>query len=310
MVDPNNASRLFASLNGSGVLQSTDNGHTWAEMNVGLLDKAVQGLVLSPLHPYLYALTGSTGLYRCDLSAGTDWAPVSIALPEPSLASRQAAARLPGMEPDEEVPSGADAAQSVALLDIAFAPSDPSAAYLGTDGGGVYYSLDSGISWVPTGLTGATVWSLAVNPSDFKQVYAATNIPGYLPRSNDGGASWEIFETPQVTFNSLAFSPAEPGTLYAATDGGVYTYTISGGWQFAGLAGIPIRVIAPDPQNLGIIYAGTDSGAYLSTDGGKTWQPGPVELNGWGVQAITFDPYNQHVVYFNTTVHGILRIYR
>ena len=309
VVDPNNPSRIFASLNGGGVMQSTDDGDTWVDMNIGLLDKAVRGLALDPLHPYLYALTYSTGLYRCDLSSGTAWVPVSIALPEPSLASQQAASLLPGMEPDEEVPSGADEIQSVALLDIAFAPSAPNTAYLGTEGGGVYYSLDGGISWAPTGLTNTTAWSLAVDPVNAQQVYAATNVAGYLPRSSNGGASWEIFETPQVIFNSLAFSPTAPSTLYAGTDGGVYTYTTSGGWQLAGLAGIPIRVIAPDPQNPGIIYAGTDSGAYLSTDDGKTWQPGPLELNGWGVQAITFDPQNKHVVYFNTTVHGILRIY-
>jgi hypothetical protein len=190
------------------------------------------------------------------------------------------------------------------LLTLAFTPSNPNIAYIGSRDDGVFTSHDGGFNWQSTGLGSQTVWALAVDPLDPQKVFAATSQPGAVKVSSNGGGSWDSSSIPERTVYSLAISPS--GSPLAGTDDGVYRLADQG-WQPLGLSGQTIAWITIDPGDPGHLLAGTTNGAYLSLDGGITWQPGPAELAGHTVQHITLDAGRPGVAYYSTTAHGVLR---
>ncbi len=207
-------------------------------------------------------------------------------------------------------PAPADAASPAAplgtrLLTMIYAPSNPSMAYIGSDGSGVYRSQDGGEHWTSAGLSGQVVWSLAVDPLDPLHLYAATSQAGAVKTSSNGGASWSDLSLPGETIYSLAL--AGGGMLYAAAGRGVYRYD-GAAWQPAGLSGTPAGLIAVDPVNPARLYAAGATGAYYSIDAGLAWQPVLSELQGIAVQSIQFNPAEPGVVYFGTKTHGVLRV--
>jgi photosystem II stability/assembly factor-like uncharacterized protein len=310
IVSPSDSHRLYTSIYGGGVMVSTDTGQTWSDMNTGLGDKSVHVLLMSPDNPnLLYALTDTAGLYQDDLNNNIGWVHIGDGLPLSTNPTPAYPADHPfaTREEQESLVSESDS-QGIEqptvenLMCLAFSPSVPNIAYLGTGGSGVYRSTNAGLSWQPAGLTGEDVWSIAVDPVDSSLVYAATSTPGSMKVSTDGGVTW-IDADLGVTFYTLVTSSEQPGTLYAGTDSGMFRYQ-NASWIQLGLAGKLVTAIAVDPAQANILYAGTDSGAYYTLDGGLTWQPGPTELNGITIQSIIFDPINPHVVYFATKTHG------
>jgi photosystem II stability/assembly factor-like uncharacterized protein len=144
---------------------------------------------------------------------------------------------------------------------LASNPLDPRSVYAGTQGEGVYYSNDFGITWQPAGLSGQIVKSLALSPHQPGTIYAGVKPAGlYLTR--DGGQTWtEIESFQRIPGRWWWFSPAEsPYQAY------VQNITIS-----------PI-----DPQ---VILAGIEFGAVVrSQDGGQTWsrhRSGALRDNHW-----------------------------
>src|SRR5690606_38054095 len=93
------------------------------------------------------------------------------------------------------------------LLSLTFAPSNPDIAYLGGAGTGLLRSTDGGRTWALAGLSGRSIWSLAVDPQDPQRLYAATDQAGTVRASTDGGRTWSNLSLPGVTGYTLAFVP-------------------------------------------------------------------------------------------------------
>lgn len=114
VVDAADARRLWAALDGGGVLASADGGATWADAGLG--GRAVRWLAAG-----LYAGVTGDGIYRLDGSAGI-WRPASTGLPAGStILAFLADGRTPGV------------------------------LWAARDGGGLYRSSDDGASWVNAG---------------------------------------------------------------------------------------------------------------------------------------------------------------
>lgn len=319
LVIPSEPDHLFSALFGGGVLASVDGGANWSEINTGLTDKWVVQLVVDPAHPNLiYALTTTGGLFRYDTLLGTGWTYVGEDLPlssnplpiyqaEDPRASREALL--------DEIPAAANRTESVSaaenLLSMAFAPSSPNVAYLGTGGSGLYKSLNSGRDWFLIGLEGQYVRSVAVHPTNANTIYAAisTDTVEYVRMSTDGGANWVTLDLPWYVREvySLATDAGGSGDVFAGTDLGLVRYIPGSGWTTTGISGISVVVVVTDAQHPGMVFAGTSNGLYYSTDNAATWQYGPAELAGLTVQSIGFDPSQPQVIFCGTKTQGILK---
>jgi uncharacterized protein (TIGR03437 family) len=158
------------------------------------------------------------------------------------------------------------------LKAIAVAPSDSNTVYIGTTNSKVQVTTDAGsgvaasgvaesgvaasgvASWTDrsAGLPSRTVTDLAVDPIDPATAYvsfsgfpAATDIPGHVLRTTNGGASWTDVSgnLPNLPVNAIVVDADLPQTLYAGTDAGVMV-TSDGGATWSSLGqGLPRVVV-------------------------------------------------------------------
>jgi photosystem II stability/assembly factor-like uncharacterized protein len=194
---------------------------------------------------------------------------------------------------------------------VAGVPGNPNIIYVGAAGGGMWKTIDGGITWraiwnnMPTGSIGA----IAVAPQNPNWIWVGTGEGN--PRndvitgrgvffSSDGGASWKrmgLETTGQIPV--VLVSPADANTVYVASighawganaDRGVFR-TTDGGKSWQKILSVNDTTgasdLVMDPQNPKVLYAGmwqvtrhpwilesggAASGIYRSTDGGDTWQ--------------------------------------
>ena len=183
--------------------------------------------------------------------------------------------------------------------------------YMGTAGGGVWKTEDSGNTWqsISDGFFGGSIGAIAVSESDTNIIYVGEgeqtlrgNVSsGHgLWKSNDAGETWNYIGLPKSEHISrIRIHPQDPNIVYVGVIGnlwkpnverGLYK-TIDGGenWEkilyVSDKAGIGDLII--DPNNSRIIYAttwemkrngyrmdsgGPDSKIFRSYNGGDTWE--------------------------------------
>lgn len=166
----------------------------------------------------------------------------------------------------------------VAMGDIAIDPSNTEIIWAGTGeedsrnsispGGGIYKSVDGGLTWELKGLEETQVIArIVVHPFDSDVVYVAalghiwdSNPERGLYRTADGGETWELvkFISDKAGFVDLVMHPQNPNVLFASS------------WE---------RVRGPWFLNSG----GPGSALWKSTDGGDSW----TEVDGGGFPTTT-----------------------
>lgn len=189
--------------------------------------------------------------------------------------------------------------------------NNPNVYYMGTAGGGVWKSEDSGNSWrcISDGYYGGSIGALAVSESDPNVIYVGEGeqtLRGNVSsgkgiwKSTDAGESWKFIGLPDSEHISrIRIHPNNSDIVYVAALGnlwkpnetrGVYR-SINGGETWERILYISDKAGAGDlildPNNPRIIYAATwemkrngyrmdsggpDSRMYKSTDGGNTWK--------------------------------------
>lgn len=186
--------------------------------------------------------------------------------------------------------------------------------------------------WEFLGLAADTLGSVqdvAVSPFDPDLLLAALfynfseGFPGYLFRSDDGGASWEATLVGGGN-REVHFSPVEPGVAFALPHG-VVKSTDGGRTWFAsdeGLDLVPdewVQTLALDPHDPSgqTLFAGTvgffPGTLWRSADGGASWAEVPPACEDrsvpacrlkQGVSSLAFDPDRAGVLYAGTTGLG------
>jgi photosystem II stability/assembly factor-like uncharacterized protein len=183
---------------------------------------------------------------------------------------------------------------------VAVHPDDPNTVYIGGAQGGVWKTVDGGLSWMP--LTddqcSLAMGSIAIDPADPDIVYAGTgelhfSADSYygcgVLRSTDGGLTWtrlgaNVFgsATGGARISRVIVDIATAGsttatTVFAAASNGFWISRNSGLTWTQTLAGT-ITDLQADAKGTTTLYAavGTPStnaanGVHKSADGGTTW---------------------------------------
>lgn len=260
---------------GNGVYKSVDAGKTWA--HIGLDDTQHIGkIAVDPRNPdivlvaaigHLYAANVQRGVFR-STDGGKTWKKV---LGDPN----------------------------VGAVEVVIDPTDPGIVFAGLwntrrppwftyaptngPGGGIFKSIDGGVTWKPvtTGLPtqGIGRTGIAIAPSNPKRVYAIVDclVPDAPPTVEPP------LGTPPPTPSPVAATPGAPaaraatpvqpppgqGGLFRSDDGGESWTKMSGdnalwgrGWYF--------EKIAVDPKDPDVVYV-PNVAVNRSRDGGKSW---------------------------------------
>src|SRR5215471_14927626 len=165
---------------------------------------------------------------------------------------------------------------------VAGHPDQPDTFYMGSVGGGVWKTENSGRTWFPIsdqGIPIGSIGAVAVAPSDANVVYVGTgesdirsqNSYGIgMFKSTDAGKTWThigLDNTRQI--GRVVVDPADANRVYVAALGEIY---------------------GPNP----------DRGVYRSTDGGATWKKilnNTKDPNNVGAVDIAIDAKNPKVLY-------------
>ncbi|HEY7082967.1 MAG TPA: hypothetical protein VH500_25015 [Nitrososphaeraceae archaeon] len=136
---------------------------------------------------------------------------------------------------------------------VIFDPNNPSYAYCGTFGNGLWKTEDEGQTWNAIGkdaIHSPDIMSVAISHDHGNRnnkIYVGTE-PSALYISNDNGHSWEEMNALNNLPSSTSWSfPPRPWTHH-------------------------IRWIEPDLNNIDNVFVAIEAGALVkSTDGGRTW---------------------------------------
>ena len=196
------------------------------------------------------------------------------------------------------------------IADIDWDPNDNSVWYVGVGAGGVWKTINAGVTWTPVfdKQTSYSIGNVTVDPSNPHRIWVGTgeDVGGRhvgfgdgIYRSDDAGKTWvkKGLENSQH-ISTILVHPDDSNTVWVAVQGPLWTkggergffMTTDGGetWEktLGGGEWTGVTDIKMDPRNPDVLYAATwqhhrtvaaymgggpESGIHKSTDGGRTW---------------------------------------
>jgi photosystem II stability/assembly factor-like uncharacterized protein len=220
-----------------------------------------------------------------------------------------------------------------AIWSLARHPSDLDTIFAGYEPCAIYRSTDDGMTWskLPVIATFPAVSmhpdipkrviSIAIDPTDTKQIYASVEVGGLL-RSLDGGQSWEnvidgiYSDEGFVDVHSVIVNSQHSGQLTIATRFGTFRSDDRGThWRDLKAprmrpAGSYCRVLRYAPGDDATIYLAAandfdgDRGAlFITHDNGESWQM--AEPGVWlktPIFGLAVDPNNPNNVFFSSKI--------
>jgi len=306
--DRDDASHVWALLDGDGVWETHDRGESWSPLGSDLYRRKLFSLLADKASGAVWVGTGEAGLWRFDgrgqgaQGIAVDPQPVDVRLavfdPFDSgrlyLASAWGCWRsdrrwrwqeLRGRRP-EAIPGRTrdgnyyrwypGCATEASLTSLAADFFVPGRIYAGWDDGAVGRSDDGGESWrimfrLPTF---EVPQGLTADPHVPHRVILTTWHNGVWV-SRDGGASFLPSPGSPNTITPAVADPFRPGVFFLASGYGALFGSTTGGltWESKSPDYPEVEVVAMDPLRPGWLYAGLyRGGAMRSQNGGLTWE--------------------------------------
>ena len=306
IVDPNNATTLYACTPAGQLWKSTNNGGSWAVISDGIPAAGVTNIAIDPTNSsIIYALTGdadraifhpsSRGLYK-STNGGASWTTTGLSY-SISNGTVLTAVLVHPLNPNIILVSGTNGIRrstnggtsftqvsTNSIRELAFNPQNPATVYAGSkSGAALLRSYDSGATWtqitagLPTSAE-AVRFAIDISPADTNYVYvmatnSSDNMQGFY-QSIDGGNTFtqKASSSPNIPngqgwYNlAVAADPMADSIVYAA---GLNVYrSTNGGATWTSLSGIHVDI--HDLQFNGTdLLAASDGGVYRRT--GASW---------------------------------------
>ena len=152
---------------------------------------------------------------------------------------------------------------------IAVDSKDQDVVYAGTEGAGVYKSIDGGLSWRPImlGLPRSRVYSLTIDPNNPQTIYIGLD-EGDIYKSTNGGEKWDVFYTGKNSTETF---------------------------------------VVIDKNDSSHIFLGMEDQITQTKDGGKTWHIIDLDMDGCldRPAAIVLDPENNQDFWVTNFDHPV-----
>jgi photosystem II stability/assembly factor-like uncharacterized protein len=290
-IDPTNPAVLYAGIPFLGVLKSTDGGATWT-FSFRSGNTNVETLSVDPGNPQnIYLVTDGARLYK-STDGGATWPQINnpglvfVIVVDPTNSSTVYAGTAFGVATSTN--GGANwqltALNNTVVTSLVMDPNNAAILYAATDSGGVYKSIDGGVSWnaVFTDV-GGHVLSFAFDPSTAGTVFVGTDHGVFM--SINGGQSSGNFSNgiPASAQPIMALSyDAQGRTLYAGTQQGVFKLVlgpavnqpISGrvtDIKGIGISGVELNVTgSPSGQTISALTDANGNYSFNNSVGGDT----------------------------------------
>jgi photosystem II stability/assembly factor-like uncharacterized protein len=290
LVSPNyaNDQTLFANTYGGGNLWSTNGGASWIFRNTGMKLPYTDAAAISP--NFKNDQTAFSAIYAYleqTTNSGTSWQAMFACCVGDTVGTQVSARGLaisPNFAQDQTVLIGTDDDPDPTLPPYVCYPTPTNCNQYASQG--VFLSTDGGNHWIPTGLNGPPVVSIAISPgfnTTDQTAFAATLTKGVY-KSTDGGKTWASVTLPSPALTQIAVvvvSPAFP------TDQTVYVLPVTGGLLKSTNGGSTWTVVprttnllvmdlqlSPNYLNDQTFFAATiQAGVMKSTNGGTTLLP-------------------------------------
>jgi hypothetical protein len=170
----------------AGIRVSHDSGATWADASAGLHRKYSQAIRVDRAHSGVLVAGNEEGVFRSP-DGGKTW-------------------KLAG-------------AAGIQVLHVEQSPQDPCWWLAATEGGGLFVSTDSGVTFESNGNLGVgrNLSDIAFDPNAPDRVAVAGWGPG-VAMSEDRGKTWQFRNAglPSLSVWSVAFDPGHAGRVYAS----------------------------------------------------------------------------------------------
>lgn len=198
-------------------------------------------------------------------------------------------------------------------------PTNPSTMWIGSVGGGIWRTDNSGNNWDPVDdlMANLAVTCLKMDPTNSQIIYAGTGegfsnvhaLRGAGIFSTQDGVNWrQLSSTTSSDFNAinrLAIS-SDGSVLLAATPAGIFRSSDSHRLNWSRALSDEIGDVSFHPTNVNEAIAGglANGQAYFSTNGGQTWNVATHAGNWSGRIELTYAANNPSIVYASVDINS------
>jgi hypothetical protein len=202
---------------------------------------------------------------------------------------------------------------------IVISPTNPSRLVLCSGGGGLWGTLDLGVTWQPLTDDQPTLsmGAIAAAPGAPNIVYAGTGegdnqsqLGVGLLRSSDGGQTWQLMPSADLSGTGIYDIEVDPSDVMHVWVGTMEKLleSTNGGQTWRVVQPVPTWDVSINPVDPQEIFAATMAGLIRSVNGGTTWAlvplPGTTSASRFERLEVCHAPSNPAIVYVAGVVAG------